>query len=298
MQGGYGQPMIIENVKIVGDLFENNGQSMVDKVYDSGTEKHQNKNEIHSTITNINSETQQIKVVTEQEIVRMVGRNPENPSNRTVGMPTEQRLELNSQNICNTLTTVQKDNLVLEKNITTLITNKEEGEDLKKQNQEIIKTNNDDFEKYYLSEKGKKYVCDPKRGMCTDINADICQTLTAKGQSNWTGSFVSPDIDRLEKSTNIGSTEPTIIHLKNGNTITSNDSLVEYRIRKLTPRECGRLMGVGDKDIDKMLSVNSNTQAYKQFGNSIVVNCLIAIFSQMGIQGIPRWNDGLSDKYK
>lgn len=68
------------------------------------------------------------------------------------------------------------------------------------------------LESCYLSEKGKKYVCDPKRGMCTDINADICQTLTAKGQSNWTGSFVSEDIDRLEKDTTIGSNEPTKIY--------------------------------------------------------------------------------------
>ena len=72
----------------------------------------------------------------------------------------------------------------------------------------------------------------------------------------------------------------------------------QYRIRKLTPRECYRLMAVPEKDIDKILEVNSNTQCYKQAGNSIVVNCLIAIFSQMGIQGIPRWNEGLSEKYK
>ena len=72
----------------------------------------------------------------------------------------------------------------------------------------------------------------------------------------------------------------------------------QYRIRKLTPRECYRLMAVPEKDIDKMLEVNSNTQCYKQAGNSIVVNCLVAIFSQMGIQGIPRWNEGLSEKYK
>lgn len=53
------------------------------------------------------------------------------------------------------------------------------------------------------------------------------------------------------------------------------------RIRKLTPRECGRLMGVSDDDITKMECVNSNSQLYKQFGNSIVVNVLMAIFSEM-----------------
>lgn len=49
----------------------------------------------------------------------------------------------------------------------------------------------------------------------------------------------------------------------------------QYRIRKLTPRECGRLMGVSDKDIDKMEAVNSNTQLYKQFGNSICCRCYV-----------------------
>ena len=78
-------------------------------------------------------------------------------------------------------------------------------------------------DKYYLSDKGVKFVLDPKRGMCTDVNADVAQTLTAKGQQNWTGSFVSPDIDYIEKDNSIGSSTPTIIHLKDGTTITSKD---------------------------------------------------------------------------
>ena len=58
----------------------------------------------------------------------------------------------------------------------------------------------------------------------------------------------------------------------------------EYSIRKLTPRECGRLMGVADEDITKMEKVNSNSQLYKQFGNSIVVDVLCAIFKQLNIE--------------
>lgn len=76
---------------------------------------------------------------------------------------------------------------------------------------------------YYISDKGVKYILDPKRGMCTDVNAEVAQTLTAKGQQNWTGSFVSPDIDYIEKENAIGSNNPTVIHLKSGETITSND---------------------------------------------------------------------------
>jgi DNA (cytosine-5)-methyltransferase 1 len=50
------------------------------------------------------------------QIAAMRGRNPENPGDRTTGAHTEQRLEINSQGISNTLTSVQKDNLVLKEN--------------------------------------------------------------------------------------------------------------------------------------------------------------------------------------
>lgn len=55
----------------------------------------------------------------------------------------------------------------------------------------------------------------------------------------------------------------------------------QYRIRKLTPKECWRLMGFDDVDFEKAEKVNSNTQLYKQAGNSIVVNVLEAILSRM-----------------
>lgn len=53
------------------------------------------------------------------------------------------------------------------------------------------------------------------------------------------------------------------------------------RIRKLTPKECWRLMGFDDASFERANKVNSNAQLYKQAGNSIVVNCLMAIFSQL-----------------
>ena len=53
------------------------------------------------------------------------------------------------------------------------------------------------------------------------------------------------------------------------------------RIRKLTPNECWRLMGFDDEDFEKASKVNSNTQLYKQAGNSIVVNVLEAIFDNL-----------------
>lgn len=56
-------------------------------------------------------------------------------------------------------------------------------------------------------------------------------------------------------------------------------SVATYRIRKLTPRECFRLMGVDDEDIDKIQAAGiSNSQQYKLAGNSIVVDVLYHIF--------------------
>lgn len=91
------------------------------------------------------------------------------------------------------------------------------------------------------------------------------------------------------------------------NTLTSvqKDNVVmekektEYRIRKLTSRECWRLMDFSDTDFDKASKVVSNSQLYKQAGNSIVRKVLIAIFLQLNIQKIKNWNDRtISEKEK
>lgn len=67
--------------------------------------------------------------------------------------------------------------------------------------------------------------------------------------------------------------------------ITTNENqmpyLNDYKIRKLTPLECWRLMGFDDIDFNKAEKVNSNSQLYKQAGNSIVVNVLEAIFKEL-----------------
>ena len=72
-----------------------------------------------------------------------------------------------------------------------------------------------------------------------------------------------------------------------------------YRIRKLTPCECWRLMDIAGKDDEnfkKASEVNSNTQLYKQSGNAIIRSVLMAIFSQLDIKGIKKWNDLTNDE--
>ena len=201
--------MIIEEVKQIGSLYDKKTQSRT--VYDSKG--------ISQTLCSGMDHGNTMPHICEQSIVAMRGRNPENPSDRTVGAPTEQRLEPNSQGICNTLTSVQKDNMVLEKNVCAI----------DEQN--------------------------------LNFRHETFGTLTTDGSS-------PKHNNRVMEYTN-----------------------AHYRIRKLTPRECGRLMSVSDSDITKMESVNSNTQLYKQFGNSIVVDVMVAMFSNLNIQGLPRWEE-------
>lgn len=79
---------------------------------------------------------------------------------------------------------------------------------------------------------------------------------------------LSPTLDTMQG----GWRQPCIQTVANTNH-TSN-----YRIRKLTPLECWRLMGCSDEDYYKAQQHNSDTQLYKQAGNSIVVNVLEGIF--------------------
>ena len=75
---------------------------------------------------------------------------------------------------------------------------------------------------------------------------------------------------------------PALTTMQGGNRQPKILEGLDYRIRKLTPRECFRLMGMNDCDIDKIQATGlSNTQQYKMAGNSIVVNVLEAIFKEL-----------------
>jgi len=107
-------------------------------------------------------------------------------------------------------------------------------------------------------------------------------------------------INAFNKSVDKSGTSPTVTTRPEGFKTailpvveTPDQKQTVYKIRKLTPKECYRLMDVTDEDADKMLSVNSNSQCYKQAGNSIVVACLIGLFSQLNIKGVKTWNEGL-----
>lgn len=78
--------------------------------------------------------------------------------------------------------------------------------------------------------------------------------------------------------------EPPAHHVKERGEGPSDTTASDYRIRKLTPRECFRLMDLSDGDIDKIQTAGlSDNAQYGLAGNSIVVNCLYLIFRNMFI---------------
>lgn len=260
-QGGGKQPMIIDNPKQLGFMDSGTGKHQSNTVYD--------EKGICPNITTIEGGgTQQIKIATADVIrkdnticVAMRGRNPENPSDRTSGVHTEQRLEINQNGTSNTLTSVQKDNLVME----------------------TVKIKQATKDGYIECEVGG--VADlsypnskTRRGIVQD-RGNICPTLTAQNQ----------DICKIGQISSDKSQYGTVISddglsstLQAGTHGYANKCIAtQYRIRKLTPRECWRLMDFKDSDFEKAQEVNSNTQLYKQAGNSIVKNVLVAIFGQM-----------------
>ena len=195
MQGGNRQPKIVE------DFYKNREP----RVY-------------NETSPTLRSERTGLKVV-EPFIVASRGRNPDHPSDRTAGVPTEQRLEPRFDGTTNTITTVQKDNYV------------------------AIRTANRTG--YDLATDGD------------GIDFAYPESRTRRGR---VGHGVSKTIPTSD----------------------SQGVLDGMRIRKLTPLSCWRLMGFDDEDFDKAKSAGlSNTQLYKQAGNSIVVNVLEAILTNL-----------------
>ena len=113
----------------------------------------------------------------------------------------------------------------------------------------------------------------------------VAPTLSTMGGGNREPKIMEPFIvaSRGRGENNVQHLEPRQDGVTN--TITSvqkyNYVARDCRIRKLTPKECYRLMGFDDQDFAKASAVISNTQLYKTAGNSIVVNLLEAILKEL-----------------
>ena len=122
---------------------------------------------------------------------------------------------------------------------------------------------------------------------CNVENMGVC----VPGEINVVGNY-SPSGHEASRIVHPDGVSPTVKENHGTVTATVEPSL---RIRKLTPKECWRLMGFDDEDFHKAEKVCSNSQLYKQAGNSIVVNVLMAIFKELFVPKKTRseWLDEL-----
>ena len=150
---------------------------------------------------------------------------------------TEQKIELNSSEFANAITTVQKDSMIAEPDVKVIGNYSLSGhEHLEPRVLGGIgnKCNNDT--QYH--QQNRIYDDDIAISVCTALNPYYIES-GSKLLHNW------------------------------------------YRIRKLTPKECFRLMGVKDEDFEKIAKNQSNSSLYHLAGDSIVTNCLMEIFRTM-----------------
>ena len=120
--------------------------------------------------------------------------------------------------------------------------------------------------KHYLGKKGFEFVTNPKYRNRAKVNSNIIRTQKANQQFNWNGNFVFEELDEKKHTKEI--LKRAYVGKWNGKTGVC---------RQLSHRECLRLMGFSDD----FKIVVPNIQAYRQAGNSIVVNVLEAIICQI-----------------
>lgn len=271
------------------------------------------ENGISPTITCGQNEKIIVSENVEPFIVASRGRNPENPSDRTTGSPTEQRLEANTNGVTNTITTVAKDNYVME----PVVCEQRCDEGLRFFKDDVVGTLRT------IDACGDKRVIEPELTQIGTIDGNgheirrrvydadgISPTLCGVGSGGNTEPKVlvkDEDVNPVRIGNIYGkqfgtgyagnvwdqdSVSPTIMTAQGGNRQPLVVDNVKWRIRKLTPKECWRLMSFSDEDCNRASKYVSDSALYKQAGNSIVTSCLVAIFySLLFNDGSTKWSD-------
>lgn len=106
-----------------------------------------------------------------------------------------------------------------------------------------------------------------------NTNGEIKQIGNIGKSDNFGG---NPQVTRVY---DINGISPTLNTMQGGGR--EPKILLDNKIRKLTPRECWRLQGFSDWAFDKAQEVNSNSQLYKQAGNSVTVNVIEEIAKRL-----------------
>lgn len=271
------------------------------KDYESGKIHHgfneyrtvvQRKDNVSNTITTVTKDNMLLELnKLDSNIAHIVGRNPYNPTSREKSDIYEQRLELKEKNKSGTLTTVWKDNVCLEKYVIdeknfnsqgivhnefgicrTLIGSGGTGGYHSGNQPKVLQIYKVIGENRYII--AHSYSAYNKR-----IGKDENSFTLGTSCGSWYGATAS---DVLE----IINTENSIFDLDCINDFIYDIDNKKYLIliRRLTELECWRLMGFSDFDYTAAKNSGvSKSQLYKQAGNSIVKQVLMAIFRSMNI---------------
>lgn len=242
------------------------------------TYNQQIQHDVSCTIrTNINTANHHYVVMEEPMIGAMRGRNPDNPSERAKSNGHyKQRLEVNEQGTSNTITSVAKDNYVIEPQVLTpkrtefgkKVRKKYEAKELNMSRHEMttMEPRTDGITNTLTSVQKDNYLAIPEatsKGYAEAYEGDSIN-LEHPNSTTRRGRVGKQMANTLDTACNQGVVTP------------------RYRIRKLTPRECFRLQGVDDKDIDTLQNASiSNSQLYKLAGNSITVDVLYHLFRKL-----------------
>lgn len=200
------------------------------------------------------------------------------------GKEDGQQFEMRKDECTNTITTVQKDNMILENKVIGGFGEKKSNGGSQYYQQDRVYSMGDVAMCHPASIPGGSY------NYLEQNKVNIQQAIKeGKIECDLPGiaDLNYPNSEtRRGRVIDHGQCSPTL-------TTESNPSVLEpwhymadgeeyiVRIRKLTPKECWRLMDFTDEDFEKAAEVNSNSQLYKQAGNSIVVNVLAEIFKNL-----------------
>ena len=280
------------------------------------------ENGISPTITCGQNEKIIVSENVEPFIVASRGRNPENPSDRTTSSPTEQRLEANTNGVTNTITTVAKDNYVME----PVVCEQRCDEGLRFFKDDVVGTLRT------IDACGDKRVIEPeninpelvggvgeknfgkqyRQGNRVYNSESIAMCLNSQpvgnaGGNSYLYAVKEDDVNPVRIGNIYGkqfgtgyagnvwdqdSVSPTIMTAQGGNRQPLVVDNVKWRIRKLSPKEYWRLMGFSDEDCNHASKYVSDSALYKQAGNSIVTSCLVAIFySLLFNDSSTKWSD-------
>ena len=188
--------------------------------------------------------------VDDNYVVASRGRNPENPNSRESGLNTEQRLEPRTDGKTNCLTSVQKDNLVMQLN-----PSKESGGKQPYQQNRVY------------ADYGKMTCLDTDSGRKSVAIGNIYDN----GHDSQSGRVYSENGKSVTLKAEAG-----------GGGAKSGLYLTKSRIRRLTPRECLRLQTVPEPVIDMILaSGTSDTQIYKMAGNGFTIEVFKHILTNL-----------------